>query len=514
MAKKKPRRGGKKPWRGHNPEAAPLLPDSPEVQELLRKLAGPAPDSPEGRAEAFLRQAAGDPDPRRRESLARQALEAWPDCTDAYLRLAADAPDRQAELALCEQAVAAGERAAGERAFRECVGHFWGLLETRPYMRARQELAYVLWRAGRREEAVGHLREMLRLNPSDNQGLRYVLADWFLLLDRDDDLAALIEQYAEDATAAWLYTQALAGFRRHGDTPETRQQLDVAKKRNKHVPDYLIGKKHLPPDMPDAYSIGDPSEAICYAWGGLATWKETPGAIDWLREQTRAGGKKRASEPRAQGPLPLVQARLRGLPQGPDTWQADCRQLAAFIQSSGTPVRPWITLVVNASRGLILAQQIAEERPSPDAVYDRLAEAMQSPLAGSRGRPAEVQFRAGAGLDALRAPLAELGIHCTATDNLELIDMIATDLLLRGGGRVLRAGAVAAPGLRVAHRDRLRSVPGRAVVCDHHGPVGHDDGPDPVRGPQTPAPRVGGGAVRGAERASDGGDDGALRGSV
>jgi tetratricopeptide (TPR) repeat protein len=428
MAKKKPGRGGKGSRRGRGPEPAPLLPDWPEVQELLRRLAGPSPDSPEGRAEVLLRQAAHDPDPRRREALARQALEACPDCADAYLQLAADAPDRQAELALCQQAVAAGERAAGERAFQEGVGHFWGLLETRPYMRARQELAYVLWRVGRREEAVGHLQEMLRLNPNDNQGLRHVLADWFLLLDRDDDLAALIEQYAEDGTAAWLYTRALAAFRRHGDTPETCQQLRVATKRNKHVLDYLLGKELLPPEMPDSYVLGDSSAAVCYAWGGLATWKETPGAIDWLREQTQAGRKKRQTEQRAQGPLPLVQARLRGLPQGPDTWQVDCRQLATFIQVSGTPVRPWIALVVNASRGLILAQQLGEERPTPDFVYDCLAEAMQRPLAGSRGRPAEVQFRAGAGLDALRPPLEELGIHCTASDDLELIDEIAVDL--------------------------------------------------------------------------------------
>jgi hypothetical protein len=35
---------------------------------------------------------------------------------------------------------------------------------------------------------------MLRLNPGDNQGVRYTLAGFPLFLDRDDDLARLLQQ--------------------------------------------------------------------------------------------------------------------------------------------------------------------------------------------------------------------------------------------------------------------------------------------------------------------------------
>ena len=101
-----------------------------------------------------------------------------PDCADAYVLLAEQAKSRKESLQLYEQAVAAGERAIGPDAFTGDVGHFWGLLETRPYMRAREGLAHTLWTLGRREEAAGHLLEMLRLNPGDNQGVRYTLASW------------------------------------------------------------------------------------------------------------------------------------------------------------------------------------------------------------------------------------------------------------------------------------------------------------------------------------------------
>src|SRR5215468_10055981 len=83
---------------------------------------------------------------------------------------------------------------------------------------ARLGLAHSLWAAGRREEAVRHLQDMLRLNPHDNQGVRYTLAGFLLFLDRDDDLARLLQQY-DEASAAWVYTKALLAFRQHGDTP-------------------------------------------------------------------------------------------------------------------------------------------------------------------------------------------------------------------------------------------------------------------------------------------------------
>src|SRR5262249_49642042 len=150
-----------------------------------------------------------------------------------------------------EQAVAAGERALGPDYFQQEVGHFWGLLETRPYMRAREGLANALWTMARREEAVAHLEDMLRLNPSDNQGVRYTLPSWLVNLDRDDALAHLLERYDQDIAATWAFTKALLAFRQQGDTPESRRLLQAARKRNRHVLKWLLGEQPFPPDRPD-----------------------------------------------------------------------------------------------------------------------------------------------------------------------------------------------------------------------------------------------------------------------
>src|SRR5712691_4544408 len=130
---------------------------------------------------------------KRRVALARQALEISPHCADAYVILAGHAVrGSDAELELWRQGLAAGEAALGKSGFEDYAGHFWGFLETRPYMRTRLGLAMALWRRGAREEAADHLRDMLRLNPNDNQGIRYLLASYLVEFGRDAELAALL----------------------------------------------------------------------------------------------------------------------------------------------------------------------------------------------------------------------------------------------------------------------------------------------------------------------------------
>ena len=82
---------------------------------------------------------------RQRIALAKKALAISPLCADAHVLLAEHAtPNSEQQLAFYKLGLQAGERALGEAALEEDVGYFWGLLETRPYMRARFGLAQVL----------------------------------------------------------------------------------------------------------------------------------------------------------------------------------------------------------------------------------------------------------------------------------------------------------------------------------------------------------------------------------
>jgi tetratricopeptide (TPR) repeat protein len=224
--------------------------------------------------------------PERRITLARKALQVSEDCADAYVLLAQEASRSEEDAKdLYEKGVAAGKRAIGPRAFRSDVGHFWGILETRPYMRALHGLAECLWHLDQRDAAIDTYSEMLRLNPNDNQGARYQLAACLLETGRNDELRALLGRYEGDGTAYWNFSTALLDFRAQGDSENARMALVEAIASNKNVPPYLLGHRKLPQTLPDYVGVGDEKEAIAYAADNADAWKVTPGALEWLAGQ-------------------------------------------------------------------------------------------------------------------------------------------------------------------------------------------------------------------------------------
>ena len=239
-------------------------------------------------AQEIMWDAWDEQNPRRRIDLARKALRISDDCADAFVLLAEEASSSLDEAtALYEKGVRAGERALGEKTFTEDAGHFWGLLETRPYMRARAGLANCLRKAGKLGDAIGHYQQLLRLNPNDNQGNRHMLEVCFVAAGRNDDAAELLERYPEESIADWSYTSALVAFRLSGGSPDACEKLRNAVKHNPHVPAYLLGLKRMPGRMPPHFGIGSVDEAVIYAELHGDNWKKTEGAMEWLERESK-----------------------------------------------------------------------------------------------------------------------------------------------------------------------------------------------------------------------------------
>jgi tetratricopeptide (TPR) repeat protein len=245
------------------------------------------PGSPLYRAQDLCWDAFDSPSRKQRIELAKRALELSPDCADAYVILAYEERAVKRSLDLYAKGVEAGERALGPATFTSQRGHFWGILETRPYMRARFGLARSLWKIKRQDEAIAHFSDMLQLNPSDNQGVRYLLARYLLEVGRDSDAEDILKFYEEDCSAEWNYTRLLIRFRKDGDSDAARDLLWVAIKTNYHVPSFLIGERPLPARLPDRFRLGFIDEAMCYAADNATVWRKTPGALLWLARELR-----------------------------------------------------------------------------------------------------------------------------------------------------------------------------------------------------------------------------------
>ncbi|HET7091011.1 MAG TPA: hypothetical protein VFL17_20455, partial [Anaerolineae bacterium] len=290
---------------GEEEDEIPVL-DRRVMESMMAKAVG-APRSGDrklDKAQQIMYQAWEETNPAKRIALAHKALSTSANCADAYVLLAEEEAGTVGRaLELYEQGVTAGERALGREYFKAGVGHFWGMIETRPYMRARDGLAHTLWRLNRRDEATRHFQDMLRLNPDDNQGVRYSLLDLLLEMNRDDEAAKLIKKYRDEWSSVWCYTRALLEYRQSGASDRARKALARALEQNPHAPDYLIGKKRIPNRLPSLLGLGDENEAIDYAAKHLNHWRRTPGAVDWLAEQfeaNTAATRSRSDSPRRQ----------------------------------------------------------------------------------------------------------------------------------------------------------------------------------------------------------------------
>ena len=97
-------------------------------------------------------------------------------------------------------------------------------------------------------------------------------------------MSVLIVAYADDTSAEWLYTRALYHFHKEDASKKAVTLLNLALQFNPYVPDYLLGVKRLPRDLPPYMSYGDETEAVHYALEASHLWLQEPGSIDWLRK--------------------------------------------------------------------------------------------------------------------------------------------------------------------------------------------------------------------------------------
>ncbi len=235
---------------------------------------------------------------RRRMALAKQALALSADCAEACVILAEQASTPERALDCYEQGISAGRRAIGNK-YDDLVGEFWGHVATRPYMRARMGRAQTLELMEHPDEAIAEYQDLLRLNPGDNQGARYLLVALLLERGRDDEAGRVFEAYPDDVAATFHYARLLWLFRRDRDAPEARAAFAKAMKINPHAPGRLLEWKQDEVSGIGHFHLGSEDEAMVCADEIGRAWERTPGALEWLREQIRLRRKAKPAVRRA-----------------------------------------------------------------------------------------------------------------------------------------------------------------------------------------------------------------------
>ncbi|MEM7479009.1 MAG: hypothetical protein AAF483_28835, partial [Planctomycetota bacterium] len=255
-----------------------------ELNALMTKFTGSIDDlaypksTPADLAENLC-YAAIDTYGRRRVQLVRLALEADPTHVEATVMLAESTGDIEQKIQRFEDAVALGEKQCADF-FESAVGHFWGLSETRPLMRAKQGLAYALSSDGQANAAIAQMKDLLRLNESDNQGVRFDIVPLLLTLDREEEAIEILERFP-DGTGSWMYLKAQVAYRVGGAGSRSAQRAMLeAFRLNPHVVELL--QSATPPILPDHHAFGSPEEAAILIEEQIESWMECDGFVEWM----------------------------------------------------------------------------------------------------------------------------------------------------------------------------------------------------------------------------------------
>jgi len=261
-----------------------------EAEKFMDKLKGQSigegSATPEGRAQHLVYEAREIRSALDADKKIFSALKLDPECVEAFEYMAEFAVSPLQSLIFYRNGMNAGRRKLGEKFFEENKGRFWALHETRPFMRCLFGYAMTLYELDEKQAALNLFKELLTLNPNDNQGARDYAMLYSLDLLQPDVFDEIQSRYAGDRSTFRLFNKTLHIFKKEGDTAAAREMLQQARLQNGHVMAFLMSDKTLPPGGSE-YVKGEKSEAVYYATVARGVWHHTPGAQAWLNNVYR-----------------------------------------------------------------------------------------------------------------------------------------------------------------------------------------------------------------------------------
>lgn len=203
---------------------------SEEVEEDFFDL-----NSPSFKSDEILEEAYHAPTVEAKKKLAKKALKIYPDNIDAESLLASLEENPIKKITAYQKVVEKATKILEENdCFNEDnIGLFWGIIETRPYMRARHGKILALMDLGRYREAMKDCEDLLRLSESDNLGIRYLVMGLYGVLEEFERGEKLLKKYNEK-TSFMVLPMAIMYFKK-GDYKKARKQLEILKEINPYI---------------------------------------------------------------------------------------------------------------------------------------------------------------------------------------------------------------------------------------------------------------------------------------
>ena len=168
--------------------------------------------------------------------LARKAQKLDPDNLDVeWFLIQREVKEPEVLLRRIELALEKGKESLEKQGyFEDSVGEFWQILETRPYMRMKDECVTILVDFGMLKLAAREAEDMIRLNANDNLGVRHRLMHIYAMLEDAESAEALLKKYSEHDEGPMLMALALLYYKL-GETDRAEKYLRRLTKTNKET---------------------------------------------------------------------------------------------------------------------------------------------------------------------------------------------------------------------------------------------------------------------------------------
>lgn len=158
----------------------------------------------------------------------------------------------------------------------------WGWLENRPFLRAAQGVVLSHKKLGQGREAIALMEQLLRWNPDDNQGFRFLIGPDYLRSGKTTKAANLMKKEA-DHYPPYQYELALIDLIAGRAVPAATQ-LRRAFMSNGYIAEILCGMTNPQPlAIWHGSNLAEPDTAGAYVEHCGDLWRRTPAAIPFLR---------------------------------------------------------------------------------------------------------------------------------------------------------------------------------------------------------------------------------------
>lgn len=220
-------------------------------------------ETPLDKANDILEKAHNAKTKKQAIKLAKQAYEMCDECFDAVILQSNLEENRLLREEILENGLIYEKKRLEKNDFfkEDNIGHFYGIFETRPYIRGLYYKAHNLAEDGKIKKAIDVCKEILRLNQNDNTGARYLLAALYAYIEDEEKLKNIYKRYTEENLEMLIPFFAL--YYKQENDKKAKEYLNRINKANIHFVEFFKGLVEGF-DPGENYVRGEESELMVY----------------------------------------------------------------------------------------------------------------------------------------------------------------------------------------------------------------------------------------------------------